>query len=88
MELKEELSNSVICIPAKTFDRKSEVSMKDYRSRITVNPEVHFGKPYVVGTRITVDNVLELVQEGISFDKIIQNYYPDLRIEDIKACIQ
>ena len=62
--------------------------MKDYRSRITVNPEVHFGKPYILGTRIAVDNVLELVQEGISFDKIIQDYYPDLRIEDIKACIQ
>ena len=62
--------------------------MKDYRSRITINPKVHFGKPYILGTRIAVDNVLELVQEGISFDKIIQNYYPDLRIEDIKACIQ
>ncbi|CAG0939985.1 hypothetical protein BROC_00860 [Candidatus Brocadiaceae bacterium] len=62
--------------------------MKDYRNRITINPEVHFGKPYIVGTRITVDNVLELIQEGISFDEVIQNYYPDLQIEDIKACIQ
>ncbi|MDI6760133.1 MAG: DUF433 domain-containing protein [Candidatus Brocadiaceae bacterium] len=62
--------------------------MKDYRTRITVNPGVHFGKPYVAGTRITVDNVLELVQEGISFEEIIQNYYPDLEIEDIRACIQ
>ena len=62
--------------------------MKNYKNRITVNPEMHFGKPYVVGTRITVDNVLELIQEGISFEKIIQNYYPDLEIEDIKACIQ
>ena len=62
--------------------------MKYYRNRITVNPEVHFGKPYVVGTRITVDNVLELVQEGISFKEIIKDYYPDLGIEDIKACIQ
>ena len=62
--------------------------MKDYRSRLTINPEVHFGKPYIVGTRITVDNVLELIQEGISFDEVIQNYYPDLQIEDIKACIQ
>ena len=62
--------------------------MINYRNRITVNPEVHFGKPYVVGTRITVDNVLELVQEGISFKEIILNYYPDLEIEDIKACIQ
>ena len=62
--------------------------MKDYRNRITINSEVHFGKPCVVDTRITVDNVLELIQEGISFDEIIQNYYPDLEIEDIKACIQ
>lgn len=62
--------------------------MKDYRNRITVNPEVHFGKPYVVGTRITVDNVLELIQEGISFEEIILKYYPDLETEDIKACIQ
>ncbi|KXK29972.1 MAG: hypothetical protein UZ01_01755 [Candidatus Brocadia sinica] len=62
--------------------------MKDYRNRITVNPKVHFGKPYIIGTRITVDNVLELIQEGIPFNEIIQNYYPDLKIEDIKACIQ
>lgn len=62
--------------------------MKDYRNRITVNPKVHFGKPYIIGTRITVDNVLELIQEGIPFNEIIQNYYPDLKIEDIKTCIQ
>lgn len=62
--------------------------MKDFRNRITINPEIHFGKPYVVGTRITVDNVLELIQEGLSFKEIIQNYYPDLETEDIKACIQ
>lgn len=62
--------------------------MKDYRTRITVNPEVHFGKPYVAGTRITVDNVLELVQEGIPFEEIVRDYYPDLEIEDIRACVQ
>ncbi|MFQ5862590.1 MAG: DUF433 domain-containing protein [Candidatus Brocadiales bacterium] len=62
--------------------------MKGYRNRIKVDPQVHFGKPYVAGTRITVDNVLELVQEGASFEEITRNYYPDLEIEDIKACIQ
>ena len=62
--------------------------MKDYRNRITANSEVHFGKPCMVGTRITVDNVLELIQEGVSFDEIIQYYYPGLEIDDIKACIQ
>lgn len=62
--------------------------MKDFRKCITINPEIHFGKPYVVGTRITVDNILELIKEGLSFKEIIRNYYPDLKIEDIKACIQ
>ncbi|MEK7277537.1 MAG: DUF433 domain-containing protein [Chloroflexota bacterium] len=56
--------------------------------RIAVNPNIHFGKPCVAGTRITVQNVLELVNEGFSFAEIIQNYYPDLQVEDIRACLQ
>jgi len=58
------------------------------RERIEINPNIHFGKPCVAGTRIPVQNVLELVKEGIPFNKIIQDYYPDLQIEDIRACIQ
>jgi len=56
--------------------------------RISVNPNIHFGKPCVAGTRITVQNVLELVREGLSFPQIIQDYYPDLQVEDIRACVQ
>jgi uncharacterized protein (DUF433 family) len=56
--------------------------------RITVNPNVHFGKPCVAGTRITVQSVLELLDEGLSFDEIIKDYYPDLTVEDIRACVQ
>ncbi len=56
--------------------------------RIEVSPNIHFGKPCVAGTRITVQNVLELVGEGFSFKEIIQDYYPELTIEDIKACIK
>ncbi len=55
--------------------------------RITINPNVHFGKPCVAGTRITVQSVLELINEDLSFSEIRQNYYPDLEIEDIKACM-
>ncbi|NCR82268.1 MAG: DUF433 domain-containing protein [Microcystis aeruginosa K13-05] len=39
-------------------------------------------------TRITVQSVLELLNEGLSFSIIIQDYYPDLQIEDIRACLQ
>ena len=56
--------------------------------RITIDPNVHFGKPCVTGTRIPVQSVLELVSEGIPFEKIIQDYYPDLQLEDIRACIR
>jgi uncharacterized protein (DUF433 family) len=56
--------------------------------RIAVDPQIHFGKPCVAGTRITVQSVLELLDEGITFDAIIDDYYPDLTVEDIRACIQ
>lgn len=56
--------------------------------RITVNPKVHFGKPCIAGTRITVQSVLELLDEGLTFTEIRQNYYPDLQVEDIRACLR
>jgi uncharacterized protein (DUF433 family) len=59
-----------------------------YIERITIDPNIHFGKPVVKGTRITVQSVLELLNEGIAFDQIIKDYYPDLVEEDIQACLQ
>jgi len=58
------------------------------RERIAVNPQIHFGKPCVAGTRIPVQSVLELVREGLTFLDIIRDYYPDLQPEDIRACLQ
>ncbi len=56
--------------------------------RIIVDSKIRFGKPCIKGTRITVQEVLELVNEGIPFQKIIEEYYPELTVEDIKACIR
>jgi uncharacterized protein (DUF433 family) len=56
--------------------------------RIIVDPHIHFGKPVIKGTRITVQNVLELIKEGLTFDQIIWDYYPDLKKDDIHACMQ
>ncbi|MGV7223900.1 MAG: DUF433 domain-containing protein [Nitrospinales bacterium] len=56
--------------------------------KITIDSKIHFGKPCIAGTRITVQNVLELLNEGLSFKEIIQNYYPELNDEDIRASIQ
>ena len=56
--------------------------------RIVVDPKIRFGKPCIKGTRITVQEVLELVNEGLPFQRIIEEYYPELTVEDIKACIK
>lgn len=58
------------------------------KERIAVNPNVHFGKPCVAGTRVPVLSVLELVSEGLSFEAIVRDYYPDLQIEDVCACVR
>jgi uncharacterized protein (DUF433 family) len=57
-------------------------------SRIQVSPEIHFGKPCVAGTRIPVQAVLELVRDGLPPETIRRDYYPELKAEDIKACVQ
>jgi len=62
------------------------MAVKDYTERIVLDPEVHFGKPCVKDTRIPVEDVLELVQEGITFERISEEYYPALTVEDVKAC--
>jgi uncharacterized protein (DUF433 family) len=56
--------------------------------RIAVNPQVHLGKPCVAGTRIPVQDVLELVRDGHSFASIIADFYPDLSPDDVRACVQ
>ncbi len=59
---------------------------KSYKDRIVIDQKIHFGKPCVSGTRIPVEDVLELIQEDISFSEIVSKYYPDLDIEGVKAC--
>jgi len=49
---------------------------------------VHFGKPCVTGTRIPVIDVVELVKEGKTSRQIVRDYYPDLTVEDVLACIR
>jgi uncharacterized protein (DUF433 family) len=57
-------------------------------NRIAIDSQIHFGKPCVAGTRITVQCVLELIEAEISFSEIVRDYYPDLVVEDIHACLK
>ena len=58
----------------------------DYLSRITIDPEIRFGKPCVRGTRITVGDVLSYLASGMSEAEILADF-PQLTRDDILACL-
>lgn len=56
--------------------------------RITVNPKIYNGKPCIRGTRIAVTMILDLLEDGLAFDVILKDYYPQLTKDDLKACLE
>jgi len=54
--------------------------------RISINPEVCFGKPCIRGHRIWVSLILDFLANGVSVQEILQDY-PQLEEADIMACI-
>ena len=54
--------------------------------RIVANPGILGGKPIVEGTRLSVEHILGLLANGMSYEEIIADY-PDLTEESIQAVI-
>ena len=60
--------------------------MEDLLQRITVNPDIAFGKPTIRGLRYSVEWLLELLSSGMSQQEILQDY-EDLEPADIQAAL-
>ena len=60
--------------------------MKDLLNRISVNPNVCFGKPCIRGTRIWVSLLLDLLADGMPPEDILKEY-PQLAIGDLRAAM-
>lgn len=54
--------------------------------RISVNPNICFGKPCIKGTRIWVSLILDFLASGETVDSILE-HYPQLKHDDILACL-
>ena len=60
---------------------------KNYLSRITIIPTICHGKPTIRELRYPVENMLELLAGGMTFEEILDDY-PDLEKEDLLACLE
>lgn len=56
-------------------------------TRIIIDPKIMLGKPVIRGTRITVEQVLRLLEQKLGIDEILEDF-PQLTIEDIKDAIR
>ena len=54
--------------------------------RISIDPNICFGKPCIKGHRIWVSLVLDMLASGMSVSEILEDY-PGLIEEDVLACI-
>jgi uncharacterized protein (DUF433 family) len=59
--------------------------MKKYKY-ITSDKEILGGKPIILGTRISIDMILEWIASGASIEKISSSY-PQLKNEAIREAI-
>jgi uncharacterized protein (DUF433 family) len=54
--------------------------------RITRDPKIMMGKPVVMGTRITVEAILEDLSDGMSIAHVLEAY-GSLCEEDVRAAL-
>ncbi len=58
----------------------------NYHEYIAINPEIRFGRPCLIGTRISVYDVLGWLAAGMSMAEIIEDF-PQLTENQILACL-
>ncbi|MCB0738163.1 MAG: DUF433 domain-containing protein [Bacteroidetes bacterium] len=61
--------------------------MEKYSQYITINTNIRFGKPCIIGTRITVYDILSWLAAGQTEDEIIADF-PELEKTHIRASLQ
>lgn len=62
------------------------MNRQELLNRISINPQICFGKPCIKGHRIWVSLILDFLASGMTITEILEEY-PQLELQDILACI-
>ena len=60
--------------------------MIDWKDHIELNPDIMYGKPVLIGTRIPVDLIIEKLSLGESIENMIAAY-PTINREKVLSCL-
>lgn len=68
------------------MDEQLPMKKQELLSRISMDPDVCFGKPCIRGHRIWVSLVLDLLRSGWTVSRVLEEY-PGIEEADVLACI-
>lgn len=60
--------------------------MGNYQQYISLEPNIRFGKPCIVGTRIAVQDILNWLASGMTKEEMLEDF-PELAVEHIRAAL-
>ena len=66
------------------MDTIAKPEREELLARITIDPNIAFGKPCIRGTRVWVSLIVDNLAAGVSEDEIL-SAYPILKKADIRA---
>jgi len=58
----------------------------DLLKRITARPDIFGGKPVIRDMRVSVELILSLLAQNVTWDELLDDY-PGLERDDIRACL-
>jgi uncharacterized protein (DUF433 family) len=72
--------------PGRSLGDQKLVTREELSDRISIDPNICFGKPCIRGHRIWVSLILDLLASGETFEQLLAKY-PGIEEADIRACI-
>ena len=60
--------------------------MENYKEYISINPNIRFGKPCIVNTRIAISDILNWLSSGMTYEEI-SNDFPEIHKVHILAAL-